>query len=248
MDGTWSTSCSSSHRRSRRGKCAARPPPRAVLTLPPRAVLALPPRAPASAPRTTARAPPRTTARPVPPPRCSHRGRAPTHGAFARVAHTQVVCGVISVRRVRGSAVWVCGGRGGSRVRAGTGQVGWSLDSGHVGGVGDRTSCAWSRVRSRVPSSVPDQSPALRAGPALLWPLRGWGPAFFGSPRSRVRKFSHEFSATKTESGWARGGADLRFVIGHMDIWIQHRCILTLCHKTHETCHAQSHSHRAERW
>ena len=188
MDGTWSTSCSSSHRRSRRGKCAARPPPRAVLTLPPRAVLALPPRAPASAPRTTARAPPpRTTARPVPPPRCSHCGRAPTHGAFARVAHTQVVCGVISVRRVRGSAVWVCGGRGGSRVRAGTGQVGWSLDSGHVGGVGDRTSCAWSRVRSRVPSSVPDQSPALRAGPALLWPLRGWGPAFFGSPRSVPR-------------------------------------------------------------
>ena len=168
-----------------------------------------------------------------------------------RRAHTGRVRRHLSASgaRVGGVGLWWSGWVPGPRWH-GHGSDLWvgAWTGGHVGGVGDRTSCAWSRVRSRVPSSVPDQSPALRAGPALLWPLRGWGPAFFGSPRSRVRKFSHEFSATKTESGWARGGADLRFVIGHMDIWIQHRCILTLCHKTHETCHAQSHSHRAERW
>ena len=185
LDGTWSTSCSSSHRRSRRGKCAARPPPRAVLTLPPRAVLALPPRAPASAPRTTARAPPpRTTARPVPPPRCSHCGRAPTHGAFARVAHTQVVCGVISVRRVRGSAVWVCGGRGGSRVRAGTGQVGWTVGmwggSGTVrlarGPASGPASLVVSLINPRRSAPVPHFSGRSAAGvPRFLGPR---GPAF----------------------------------------------------------------------
>ena len=240
MDGTWSTSCSSSHRRSRRGKCAARPPPRAVLTLPPRAVLALPPRAPASAPRTTARAPPRTTARPVPPPRCSHRGRAPTHGAFARCVclHTGRVRRHLSASgaRVGGVGLWWSGwvpgprwhGSGGLEL----GQVGMWGGSGTVrlarGPASGPASLVVSLINPRRSAPVPHFSGRSAAGvPRFLGP-RG---------RSRVRKFSHEFSATKTESGWARGGADLRFVIGHMDIWIQHRCILTLCHKPHETCH-----------
>ena len=222
MDGTWSTSCSSSHRRSRRGKCAARPPPRAVLTLPPRAVLALPPRAPASAPRTTARAPPRTTARPVPPPRCSHRGRAPTHDAFARVAHTQFVCGVISVRRVRGSAVWVCGGRGGSRVRAGTGQVRGGLELGQVGMWGGSGTVRLARGPASGPASlVVSLINPRRSAPVPHFSGRSAAgvPRFLGPRGPAFGNFLMNFLQQKrSRAGRGGGGSSIRhWSYGHMD-------------------------------
>ena len=82
-------------------------PPRAHCSPCPRAHCSLYPRVHFSPPpQCSHRSPRAATTRAAAP--YSHRGRAHTHGAFARVAHAQVVSGVIFVRV--GCGGWWCGG------------------------------------------------------------------------------------------------------------------------------------------